>query len=265
MIGQALARYFAASKRFVWEEHPATDHRIRVRRAITTPEASTPAIVLLPGLALSGHYMLPVGAELARRLPVYVPDLPGYARTSPRAALDMPELADVVVAWMDHLGLDPVVVVGNSMGCQVAVEMAVRHPQRVSHIVLEGPTVDAEARSIIRNIGRLLIARNREPSSLGPLQATDWIKTGPSAIIGTIRHMFAHHIEDLLGRVRCPALVIRGGQDPIVPEAWARRVAGGMPHGSFVHVPDGGHALTYSDPRELAAIIDGFLAGTATH
>jgi pimeloyl-ACP methyl ester carboxylesterase len=41
-------------------------------------------------------------------------------------------------------------VLGNSFGCQVAVELAVRHPHRVGGLVLVGPTIDPAARTAIR-------------------------------------------------------------------------------------------------------------------
>jgi pimeloyl-ACP methyl ester carboxylesterase len=38
-------------------------------------------------------------------------------------------------------------MLGNSFGCQIAVELAVRHPDRVAGLVLVGPTMDSSART----------------------------------------------------------------------------------------------------------------------
>jgi 2-hydroxy-6-oxonona-2,4-dienedioate hydrolase len=264
MIAGSLRRMLAARRQLVWETYLVAGGRMRVRRFTAGPhDAEAPTIVLLSGLGLSGHYMLPVGVELAPRFPVWIPDLPRYGRTLPgRVALDVPELADAVVAWMDRIGLDRAALVGNSMGCQTAVEAAARHPDRVSHVVLEGPTIDAGARSILRHAGRIALAGRREPASLGPLQVADWSRTGPRGVVATIQYAFSHRIEDRLPDVRCPALVVRGTRDPIVPQGWAEQVAAGLPHGSLVVVPGASHAMTYASPRELAELVETFVLGS---
>ena len=234
------------------------------RRSKVEPSRSRPDVVLLAGLGLSGRYLLPVAAELANRLPVWVPDLPGFGLSEgPPAALDIAGLAEVVVAWMDEVGLGQVALAGNSMGCQVAVEAAARHPQRVSHVVLEGPTMDADARSVPRQLWRVTIDAFLEPPSLIPLQVTDWLGTGPRRLVGTVRHAFAHRVEDRLPSVSCPALVVRGGRDPIVPQRWAERVTAGLPRGELHVVPAGSHAMPYSGPAVLAALIEEFTTRSA--
>lgn len=264
MSGPAVRRFLTARRRFAWEEHVVSGGLLRVRRATTRPRSGTPNVILLPGLALSGHYVLPVGAELAHRFPVHVPNLPGHVRDSrDRAALDVPELGDVVADWLQRHALGPAVLVANSMGCQIAVETAARHPDQVSHLVLEGPTIDAEARGLLRQLGRVLLAGRREPMSLGPLQLVDWITMGPRGVIGTVRHTFAHRVEERIPAVRCPTLVVRGALDPIVPQRWAEQLVAGLPRAQVVVIPQAGHALPYSHPRELAALVDGFLAGTS--
>lgn len=258
MAAGPFRRWVAARRRFRWVGR-GTSHPMRARYA-RGPDGGEVPIVLLSGLALTGHYMLPVGAELARRTDVWVPDLPGYARRlASRAALPIPELADAVVSWLDTIGVQRAAFVGNSAGCQVAVEVAARHPERVTVIILEGPTIDAEARSLLRQAWRVFKAGRREPASLGPLQFSDWIATGLRGVIGAVRHAFAHRIEDRLPDVACPALVVRGGLDPIVPQRWAERVTAGLPDGSLRVVPDAGHALTYSTPRVLADIVEDFV------
>ena len=52
----------------------------------------------------------------------------------------MEELADWAVRLMDALGVDRAHLAGNSMGCQVALALARRHPARVGGLVLVGPT-----------------------------------------------------------------------------------------------------------------------------
>jgi len=126
--------------------------RLHVRQRLTDTTA-TP-YVLLHGLAVSHRYLMPT----ARRLgpgSVYVPDLAGFGLSSkPDAALDVGDHAGVVAALLDTLGTSPVALVGNSFGCQVAVELALRRPDLVAALVLVGPTTDpaAGARPVLASL-----------------------------------------------------------------------------------------------------------------
>jgi 2-hydroxy-6-oxonona-2,4-dienedioate hydrolase len=68
--------------------------------------------------------------------------------------LDVPELADALAAWMTSLGIGPAVLIGNSLGCQILVELALRHRERVKCLVLQAPTPDPAARSARQQIVR---------------------------------------------------------------------------------------------------------------
>jgi 2-hydroxy-6-oxonona-2,4-dienedioate hydrolase len=58
-----------------------------------------PPVVLVHGYGMSSRYMVPLALELARDFVVYVPDLPGFRRSSkPRKVLDIVELADALAA-----------------------------------------------------------------------------------------------------------------------------------------------------------------------
>ena len=108
-----------------------------------------PPVVLVHGYGMSSRYMVPLALELAPDFRVYAPDLPGFGRSSkPRKVLDMVELADALAGWMARIGLRRAVMIGNSMGCQVLVEFAVRHEDWVDRLVLQGLTPDPAARTV---------------------------------------------------------------------------------------------------------------------
>jgi pimeloyl-ACP methyl ester carboxylesterase len=233
---------------------------VRSRRAEPPDGDDGTPLVLLAGLGLSGNYLLPLGRALSERCTVWVPDLPGFGRSDrPRDVLDIAELGDAVIAWMDVVGLDGAVLIGNSMGCQIAVEAAARHPDRVRAVVLDAPTIDAHARSLIRHVGRITIDALHEPFSLWGLQIFDWVRTGPRRLIGSTRHTFAHRMEERLPAVVCPALVVRAARDPIVPQRWAEEVAAMLDRGELHVDPHGSHAMPYSAPARLAATIVRFV------
>ena len=85
---------------------------------------------------------------MAPHHPVHLPDLPGSGLSAePGWNLGVVEHPDYLVGWLDAAALEQVVLLGNSFGCQVAVDLAVRYPERVRSLVLASPTTDPTART----------------------------------------------------------------------------------------------------------------------
>ena len=221
-------------------------------------------IVLVHGFGISSSYFAPLAERLASRFDVYAPDLPGHGKSdTPPAPLDIAGLADALRRWLPAAGLERVAIVGHSMGCQVAVELAARSPGLVERLVLVGPTLDREARSLRRTLPRFVAGALRErPSrglfSLGLLVARDYLRMGPR-LLRELRAMFAHAIEAALPRVTAPVLFARGEQDRVVPQRWVGELAALAPASRVVVVRGAAHAVHYSHPDALAREIEAFL------
>lgn len=105
-------------------------------------------VVTVHGMVVSGRYMVPTAELLAPRHPVYVPDLPGFGKSEgPDRIPEVPGLADLLAKWMEAAGVERAALLGNSFGCQVAAELAARHPEIVEGLVLQGPTTDPRGRA----------------------------------------------------------------------------------------------------------------------
>jgi 2-hydroxy-6-oxonona-2,4-dienedioate hydrolase len=166
------------------------------------PEGN-PTVVLVHGLVVSGRYMVPAADLLAAHYRVYAPDLPGFGKSEkPPRVLNVAELSDSLVAWMERIGLKSAALVGNSFGCQIIVELALRHPERVERAVLQGPTVDPLGRGALRQIGRLLLDGVREPPSLLPIELLDYLDAGFRRSVRTFQYMLEDRIEEKLPRVQ---------------------------------------------------------------
>jgi len=222
--------------------------------------ASQLPIVLVHGFAVSSSYMVPLGDHLSATFRVVAPDLPGHGRSAdPGRVLDVPETARALVRWMEVCEIERATFVGNSFGCQAIAALAVDHPSMVERIVLIGPTVDAEARSLPRQLGRLALDIVRERPVLVSIQALDYGRTGIWRSCLTAWHMFSDRIEDRLPLIDAPALVGRGARDPLAPRAWVEHCAGLLPNGRFIEIPGVAHAATYSAAGSLAYLIERFM------
>jgi pimeloyl-ACP methyl ester carboxylesterase len=220
--------------------------------------AGAPA-VCVHGIGVTSTYFRPLAHELARSRLVLVPDLPGWGRSPrPRETLDMRGLALALLAFLDGEGLERVPLVANSMGCQVAVELAIAAPERVSALVLVGPTVDPYSRPLARFVPAFLRDALREPLSLDLLIVHDYLWMGLRRFMRTARRAWLHRIEERLPLVHVPSIVVRGKRDAFVSQRWCEEAAALLP-GARLAVCDGAHAVHYSAPREVAGVVLGFL------
>lgn len=218
-------------------------------------------VVCVHGLSVSSRYMVPTALRLAERRRVYAPDMPGFGRSQhPREILGIPALAEALARRMDALGIGSAVLLGNSLGCQVIAELALRWPERVVAAVLTGPTMDRRALSVVEQASRLLRDMPREPASSLVMQASDYLACGPRRTIGTLRRGLADRIERKLPLLRAPTLIVRGERDPIAPQRWAEELAALLPHGRLAVVPGAPHAVNYTSPDQLAALVLAFLS-----
>lgn len=235
---------------------------LRMHALVSVERAAEPEthVVLVHGLGVSHRYFVPAAKALAPWFRVSVPDLPGFGESQgPREALDVERLADALAAWLETSRGKRAVLVGNSFGCQIVVDLAVRYPELAGAAVLIGPTVEAGARGAARQIGRLFRTGFSEPFRLWLLVASDYVRTGPRRLFATLDHALADRIEDKLPLVGVRVLVVRGEHDVLAPERWAERVAELAPHGQLMIVAGAGHAAHYTAPEELARAIRSFL------
>src|SRR5580704_6827260 len=118
---------------------------VRGRTARSAAVSAHP-LILLHGLLLSQEMHRPLAEELAARgNRVITMDLLGHgASERPRDMwrYSMESSAEQVVALMDHLKIEQAVVMGTSLGANVALEIAAHHPQRLRGLVIEMPVLD---------------------------------------------------------------------------------------------------------------------------
>jgi pimeloyl-ACP methyl ester carboxylesterase len=122
-----------------------TDGGVRGRTARSAP-ANGRALILLHGLLLSQEMHKPLAEDLAAHgNRVITVDLLGHGRSDrPRDMwrYTMGTYAHQVVALMNHLKIDQAVVMGTSLGANVALEIAAQDPARLRAMVIEMPVLD---------------------------------------------------------------------------------------------------------------------------
>lgn len=227
----------------------------------------SPAIVMVHGLVVSSRYMIPTAEQLADSCRVYIPDLPGYGKSGkPKHTLTIIELADALAAWMDAIGLEKATLLGNSMGCQIIANFALRYPQRIERAILVGPTMDPQARTAHQEIVRWLLNIPGEPISLFPVVFLDYLQIGFRRFVQTFRYALQDRIEEHLPHMHIPTLVVRGGRDTVVPHRWLTEATEILPNGRHLIIDGAAHDVNYNSPQQLAqAVLDFIGNDVVTH
>lgn len=214
-----------------------------------------PAFVLVHGIGVSSRYYRPLALELRTHGSVYLVDLPGYgAAPDPRVEVTLDGHADALASLLRTIETEETVLVGHSMGAQVVVSLAQRHPQLVSRLVLIGATMEPSRRTAAQAIGRLLVDGLREPPAVNAIVFTDYIfRAGPLYTIRQLPLALDDRLEQRVARLTLPVLVVHGTNDPIVSRQWSRLLAE-RAEGALVEVP-GPHVVMYPSPEAVAAAV----------
>ncbi len=220
-------------------------------------------MVLLHGLSGSRRWWRYTIPALTPGYRVHVPEMIGYGRS--RGATrhpTLPEMAGLLVRWLDAVGIDRTHFVGHSMGAQVGVHLAGRWPERVGRLVLSDAAgiphpLDAAA---LRVVAREFMAPRTwgRPTFLATI-ATDALRTGPRTLLRDIRGIMADDIRPLLPRVTAPTLLLWGEHDPITPVADAEAIARLMPRARLVVVEGASHNPMADRPAAFNRELLGFL------
>lgn len=237
--------------------------RMHARAANPARAASLP-VVLVHGFGISSSYFVPAAERLATEFDVYAPDLPGHGRSdTPTEPLDVPALADALMAWMASAGLGRASLVANSMGCQVVVDAAVRYSERVDRLVLVGPTADPAGRTLAEHARRLALGGPYERASLNGLLLKDYARMG-LRLVPEVRFMLRDRIEEKLPLVAAAVMLVRGEKDSIAPQRWVDEAARLARAEQVAVIPGWGHAVHYSAAREFVEAVAPFLRQRAS-
>lgn len=223
------------------------------------------AVVLLHGLSGSGRWWARNVPALARTYRVMIPDLVGYGRTPLVGRVPaLPQMADLLAEWLDVLGLERVNVAGHSMGGQVAIHFAARHPQRVRRLLL----VDAAGipRPVTpRNVARFAMEiaplwRWGDPTFIPVIVGDAWT-AGPRTLLRSIAHILRDDVRPLLPAIEAPTLLIWGEGDTWVPLKHALQLRRAIPDASLVVLRGAAHMPMVDRPEAFNRLVLRFLEG----
>lgn len=243
-------------------------------------------LVLLHAFPLDARMWDPVRAPLAERFRVITPDQRGLGRSplpeTPETETE-PDLADAardVVALLDKLELDQVVLGGCSMGGYLAMAVLRQAPERVGGLILIDTKATADTPEAAQT--RLDVANRAEAEGV-----KGWLADGnlpklladtasadvrarvrelideqpPSGVAWAARAMRNRPDSvDLLRGTEVPALVIVGERDALTPLDAANTMVEALPDATLAVLPEVGHLTPLEDPVGVVEAILGWIS-----
>lgn len=229
---------------------------------------------------------LMMAARLPSRLRPVLLDLPGHGGSDPVApgAATARRQAETIVGALDALGLDRVVLAGNSMGGGIALRVARDFPDRVRALVLVASaapvSLDSEfLRALQRGANPLIPATEAEaeaflqvvierpirvPRAVRRWVAADRVARGPA--LGAIFREWSaaaaagDGLPADVEAIAAPALVVHGACDRVIAPATADWLATRLPRGRAVVLDGIGHVPQLEAPATVARLVTRFLA-----
>jgi len=256
------------------------------------------AVVLLDGLVCDGIVWRYLEPALADRCRVVHPHHRGHGRSELPAEVrtGIEDLVDDLETVRSDAGIERMVLVGLSMGVQIALEYTHRTPSRVAGLVLVCGS-HGRVLSTFQNTDRLALllpavrrfhARNPDrfrwfwenfPVQLAYRLALRTRQVNPVLVkrpdlffylrhlrrvdiglfISIVESLHEHDASSYLPDVRCPALVIAGEHDTFTPPSVAEYTAGALPDADLLVVKGGSHMAAIEMPELVNIAVERFL------
>ncbi|MCC5475402.1 bifunctional 3-oxoadipate enol-lactonase/4-carboxymuconolactone decarboxylase PcaDC [Streptomyces barringtoniae] len=238
--------------------------------------ASAPPLLLGPSLGTSYALWDAVAPELSAAHRVVRWDLPGHGGSAPELigpGATVGDLAALVLALADALGIDRFAYAGVSLGGAVGLHLAVHHPDRLTSVAVlcssahfgDGTAWRERARRVRHEGIQWLVesadARWFTPGFSVPKLLQDHREADPEAYAACCDALAAFDLRDRLGEISVPTLLVAGRQDPATPPAHLREIADAVPGSTLVELPGASHLAPAQVPHAVLTVLRTHLDG----
>jgi len=249
--------------------------------------ADKPVMLCIHGFSSTAFEYSLLAAELAPDVRVIAPDLPGSGLSyKPEAGYSIDFFVDIIREFRDTIGIGRVLLMGHSLGGQIALIYAHTYPGDVEKLILIAPYGLNGAEGgffewLTQNeffIDLALVFHNRLFLHWGLrnfayhnsdrvdrhietyLAETLFEHGGKNALAAICKQVLGGEpVDDLLPEIHHPALLIWGTEDRVLDYQWSRQFLTLLSHAELTTIPLCGHAPMAERPAETAAAIRLFI------
>ncbi|ELS57986.1 bifunctional 3-oxoadipate enol-lactonase/4-carboxymuconolactone decarboxylase PcaDC [Streptomyces viridochromogenes] len=240
--------------------------------------ASAPPLLLGPSLGTSYALWDKVAPELSITHRVVRWDLPGHGGSAAgliRPGATVGDLADLVLALADSLGIERFAYAGVSLGGAVGLHLAVHHPERVTSLAVicssahfNGSRPWQERAALVRREGLAGLAESANarwftPGFTVPGLVADHRGADRDAYAACCDALAAFDLRDELPSITAPTLLIAGREDPATPPAHLREIADAVAGAALVEIPGASHLAPAQCPEAVLTALRAHFDGGA--
>jgi 3-oxoadipate enol-lactonase len=192
----------------------------------------------------------------------------GHGRSESEGSFSYWDLADDLLALMDHVEAERALLVGMSQGGFLSLRAALRAPERVAGLFLIDTQAGPESDDVVPGYEALLeewrtngpqmhIVEVAAASIVDPAPREPWIEKWMAASndypVEPMRCLMSRDdITERLGEITAPALVVHGDADPAIPMDLAEALCNGLSNcEGLIPIAGGGHASNLSHPDDV--------------
>ena len=177
-------------------------------------------VILVHGWLGSWRYWVPVMDELSSDFRTYALDLWGFGDSDKqRERYELDDYVELLIDFMDELGIWRAPVVGHTLGAAVATKLAVEHPKRVSKVLAVGLPLSSEGinRRLLSagpddSVSRLFWHRQRPYDEVEGGAS----KAAANAVALTVQAVARLDVLDLLEEIDVPLLTLYSDKDNVI-------------------------------------------------
>lgn len=201
---------------------------------------------------------------------IIVPEMPLY--NSWNKALTVQSLSDWVFEKVIHnLQLEKVILLGNSLGGHIALDLALKHPLKTGGLILTGSSGLFEQgfgysrprrydRNYIRDRASMTFYDNKvDESIIDEIQQILKSRRKLSKLLKIARSAREYNMESVLGKIQQPILLVWGRNDVITPPDVAVNFLRRLPNARLEWIDKCGHAPMMERPEEFVPYLSDFL------
>ena len=240
-----------------------------------------PAVVCIHGYCQSSAYWTPTLDRMAERgVHALAMDLPGFGQSAAEPGpYDMASLADAVDALCERKDLGRIVLAGGSMGGVVAQHLVLRHPQRVSRLLLvstgaftaDPATALARADAIAAGewsdaaVEPMIKGFFRQPPAADEFARYQRIarSAAKAAVVAAARSNATLRTLERLGEIAIPTLIVQGRHDRARTPEHGALMCEHMPNARLAVLENSGHTPQLEEPEAFYRAVMPFLLDRA--
>ncbi|WP_317387135.1 alpha/beta fold hydrolase [Tritonibacter scottomollicae] len=233
-----------------------------------------PVLVLLHGAGVDAALWKPQIDLFSKQYHVIAPNLPGHGRSAPVQSVE--EMADVVRAMLQEKGIAQYAIVGLSLGGMVAIEMAGRWPDEVSHLVTVESVATVFEGAFAQGLAgwAMLLFKVLPPSIFMALPASamgaksqdagKYVQDAIAKMTAKNNYTVMHAASQYDGRKRLSnitanTLIMVGALNRKTHKR-ARKMANAIPESEFLVIPAASHIANLDAPDFFNASVLSFLS-----